>query len=39
MMPESPPRYKSDLDKGFNNDEIQTLMYYDLPAPSDLLKS
>ena len=36
-MSESP--YKSNLDKGFNLDEIQTLMYYDLPAPSDVLKS
>ena len=38
MMPESPPTYKSDLDKGFDNDEIQNYMYYNLPAPSDLLK-
>ena len=38
MMPESPPIYKSDLDKGFNHDEIQTLMYYNIPAPSDLFK-
>ena len=38
MMPESPPRYKSDLDKGFNHDEIDTLMYYNIPSPSDLLK-
>ena len=38
MMPESPPRYKSDLDKGFNHDEIETLMYYNIPAPSDLFK-
>ena len=38
MMSESPSRYKSDLDKGFNHDEIETLMYYNIPAPSDLLK-
>ena len=30
--------YKSNLDKGFNFDEVQTFMYYDLPPPSDLLK-
>ena len=38
MMPESPPTFKSNLDKGFNHDEIETLMYYNIPAPSDLLK-
>ena len=37
MMPESESPYKSNLDKGFNNDEIETIMYYNLPAPSDLL--
>ena len=36
MMSESP--YKSNLDKGFNSDEVKTFMYYDLPPPSDLLK-
>ena len=39
MMSESPPTYKSNLDKGFNRDEIETLMYYNIPTPSDLLKS
>ena len=34
----SPPTFKSNLDKGFNNDEIDTLMYYSIPTPSDLLK-
>ena len=38
MMPESPPIYKSDLDKGFNTDEIKTLTKYELYAPSDVLK-
>ena len=36
MMSESP--YKSNLDKGFNSDEVKTFMYYDLPPPSDLFK-
>ena len=36
MMSESP--YKSDLDKGFNSDEVKIFRYYDLPPPSDLLK-
>ena len=38
MMPESPPKYKSDLDKGFNPDEITTLIKHELYPPSDLLK-
>ena len=38
MMPESPPIYKSDLDKGFNTDEIITLTKYKLYPPSDVLK-
>ena len=38
MMPESPPKYKSDLDKGFNTDEIITLTKYKLAPPSDVLK-
>ena len=38
MMPESPPKYKSDLDKGFNTDEIITLTKYKLYPPSDVLK-
>ena len=38
MMPESQPIYKSDLDKGFNTDEIKTLTKYKLYAPSDVLK-
>ena len=38
MMQESPPTYKSNLDKGFTEDEMETLMYYKIPPPSDLLK-
>ena len=38
MMPESPPKYKSDLDKGFNPDEIITLTKYKLYPPSDVMK-
>ena len=38
MMPESPPKYKSDLDKGFNSDEITTLIKHNLITPSDLLE-
>ena len=38
MMPESPPKYKLDLDKGFNPDEIKTLIKYNLSPPSDVLK-
>ena len=38
MMSESPPIYKSDLDKGFNTDEIITLTKYKLSPPSDVLK-
>ena len=36
MMDE--PKYKSDLDKGFNSDNIKTLMEYNLFALSDVLK-
>ena len=38
MMDESPPKYKSDLDRGFNPADIQTLRKYELFAPSDVLK-
>ena len=38
MIDESPPIYKSDLDKGFNIDEIKTLTKYELYAPSDVLQ-
>ena len=38
MMSESQPTYKSDLDKGFNTDEITTLIKHNLITPSDLLK-
>ena len=38
MMSESSPIYKSDLDKGFNTDEIKTLTKYKLAPPSDVLK-
>ena len=38
MMDESPPKYRSDLDKGFNTDDIKTLMSYNLFAPCDILK-
>ena len=38
MMDELQPKYKSDLDKGFNPADIQTLMKYELFAPSDVLK-
>ena len=38
MMDELQHKYKSDLDKGFNSDDIKTLMEYNLFAPSDILK-
>ena len=38
MMDELQPKYNSDLDKGFNTADIQTLMKYELFAPSDVLK-
>ena len=38
MMDESPPKYKSDLDKGFNPADIQTLTKYELFTPSDVMK-
>ena len=38
MMDELQPKYKSDLDKGFNPADIQTLMKYNLFTPSDVLK-
>ena len=33
------PKFKSDMDKGFNYNDIQTLMKYNLIPPSDVLKS
>ena len=38
MMDETEPKYRSDLDKGFNPADIQILMSYNLFAPSDVLK-
>ena len=38
MMDELQPKYKSDLDKGFNPADIQTLIKYKLFTPSDVLK-
>ena len=38
MMDELQPKYKSDLDKGFDPADIQTLMKYKLFTPSDVLK-
>ena len=38
MMDKSPPKYKSDLDKGFNTADIQTFTKYNLFAPSDVLR-
>ena len=35
---ESPTEYKSNLDKGFNTADIQTLIKYKLYPPSDVLK-
>jgi len=37
-MAESPPRYNSTLDKGFDSDDIKKLIEYQLYAPSDVLK-
>ena len=33
------PKFKSDIDTGFNKDEIQKLMNYGLSPPSDVLKA
>ena len=33
------PGFKSDIDTGFNKDEIQKLMKYELSPPSDVLKA
>ena len=38
MMDELQPKYKSDLDKGFNPTDTKKLMKYKLFAPSDVLK-
>ena len=35
----SPPKYKADIDKNFSLDEMQRLIDYQLPAPSDVLKA
>ena len=37
--PKDKSEYKSDLDKGFTSNEIQKLKYYQLPPPSQILKS
>ena len=37
--PKDKLEYKSDLDKGFTSNEIQKLTYYQLPPPSQILKS
>ena len=37
--PKDKSEYKSDLDKGFTSNEIQKLTYYQLPPPSQILKS
>ena len=34
-----PAMMKSDLDKGFDKDEIETLMKYNLPPPSQILQA
>ena len=33
------PEFKSDVDKGFDKDEIQKLTKYELDPPSDVLKA
>ena len=35
----SPPKYRADIDKNFSPNEIQRLMDYQLPAPSDVMKA
>ena len=35
----SPPQYKADIDKNFSPEEIQRLIDYQLPAPSDVMKA
>ena len=35
----SPPKYKADIDKNFNVEEMQRLIDYQLPAPSDVMKA
>ena len=37
-MAESPPKYKSDLDKGFDPDDIKIMIKHELFAPFDVLK-
>lgn len=37
--PPSPPRYKADIDKNFAPEEMQRLIDYQLPAPSDVMKA
>ena len=35
----SPPQYKADIDKNFSVEEMQRLIDYQLPAPSDVMKA
>ena len=35
----SPPKYRADIDKNFSPEEIQRLIDYQLPAPSDVMKA
>ena len=35
----SPPQYKADIDKNFSPEEMQRLIDYQLPAPSDVMKA
>ena len=37
--PPSPPKYRADIDKNFNPEEMQRLIDYQLPAPSDVMKA
>ena len=37
--PPTPPKYKADIDKNFSVDEMQRLIDYQLPAPSDVMKA
>ena len=35
----TPPKYRADIDKNFSPEEIQRLIDYQLPAPSDVMKA
>ena len=35
----SPPKYRADIDKNFSLEEMQRLIDYQLPAPSDVMKA